>query len=157
MNAKNFTPANGVELNNNSGNSVKIVLNEECDQIISNDNSAQISSDGNYVKIISNGNFTDISSNGSSVKITSNGYSSKISSNGYAAKIESTGENAVITATGSNTKVKANIGSWITLTQWKKDHTDCKWKPVFVKTEQVDGERIKADTFYKLVDGKFEE
>lgn len=25
------------------------------------------------------------------------------------------------------------------------------------KTEQVDGKRIKADTYYKLIDGKFEE
>lgn len=27
--------------------------------------------------------------------------------------------------------------------------------PYAVKTEKVDGERIKADTFYKLVNGQF--
>ena len=27
--------------------------------------------------------------------------------------------------------------------------------PVCVKTEYVDGERIKEDTFYRLVDGEF--
>lgn len=29
--------------------------------------------------------------------------------------------------------------------------------PVCVKTEKVDGEHIKEDTFYKLVDGEFRE
>jgi hypothetical protein len=51
--------------------------------------------------------------------------------------------------------VKARKGSWITLAEWE----DCKEKkryvPKCVKTEYVDGERIKADTWYKLVDGEF--
>ena len=34
---------------------------------------------------------------------------------------------------------------------------DDVYTPVCVKTEQVDGERIKEDTFYKLENGKFVE
>ena len=60
-------------------------------------------------------------------------------------------------AAGNNSIAKAKIGSCITLAEWKKDHKDGKWKPVCVKTEQVDGEHIKANTFYKLVDGEFKE
>ena len=60
-------------------------------------------------------------------------------------------------AAGYNSIAKAKKGSWITLAEWKEDHKDGKWKPVCVKTEQVDGERIKADTWYRLVNGKFEE
>ena len=56
---------------------------------------------------------------------------------------------------GYDSKAKAAIGSWITLAEWKKIKDT--WTPVCVKTEQVDGERIKADTYYKLIDGKFEE
>ena len=56
---------------------------------------------------------------------------------------------------GYDSKAKAAIGSWITLAEWEK--VEDTWKPVCVKTEQVDGERIKADTYYKLIDGKFEE
>ena len=57
-------------------------------------------------------------------------------------------------AAGNNSIAKAKIGSWITLAEW-----DCinVWTPICVKTEQVDGERIKADTFYKLVNGEFKE
>lgn len=78
-------------------------------------------------------------------------------SSGDSAKIESTGEHSVVMAAGYNSIAKAKIGSWITLAEWKKDHEDGKWKPICVKTEQVDGERIKADTFYKLVNGEFKE
>lgn len=87
----------------------------------------------------------------------SSGDSAQIGSSGYSAQIESTGEHSVVMAAGYNSIAKAKIGSWITLAEWKKDHEDGKWKPICVKTEQVDGERIKADTFYKLVNGEFKE
>ena len=58
-------------------------------------------------------------------------------------------------AAGNNSIAKAKIGSWITLSEW--DCINGVWTPICVKTEQVDGERIKADTFYKLVDGEFKE
>ena len=56
---------------------------------------------------------------------------------------------------GNGSIAKAKIGSWITLAEWKM--IDNVYTPVCVKTEKVDGERIKEDTFYKLVDGKFKE
>ena len=58
-------------------------------------------------------------------------------------------------AAGNNSIAKAKIGSWITLAEWK--HNGNVWIPICVKTEQVDGECIKADTFYKLVNGEFKE
>ena len=58
-------------------------------------------------------------------------------------------------AAGNNSIAKAKIGSWITLSEW--DCINGVWIPICVKTEQVDGERIKADTFYKLVNGEFKE
>ena len=58
-------------------------------------------------------------------------------------------------AAGNNSIAKAKIGSWITLAEW--DYVDDVWIPICVKTEQVDGERIKDDTFYKLVNGEFKE
>ena len=54
---------------------------------------------------------------------------------------------------GNESVAKAKIGSWITLAEWKK--VNGVYTPVCVKTEQVDGERIKEDTFYKLENGNF--
>ena len=101
------------------------------------------------------GNFAQIGSSGYSAQIGSSGYSAKIGSSGDSAKIDSSGQNSVIMCAGYNSKAKAAIGSWITLAEWKR--IEGVWKPICVKTEQVDGKRIKADTYYKLIDGKFEE
>ena len=125
-----------------------------------NDNggySAKIGSSGYSAKIGSSGYSAQIGSSGYSAQIGSSGDSAKIGSSGDSAKIESTGEGSVVMAAGYNSIAKAKKGSWITLAEWKEDHKDGKWKPVCVKTEQVDGERIKADTWYRLVNGKFEE
>ena len=84
------------------------------------------------------------------------GNSAQIGSSGDSAKIDSSGKHSVVMCAGYNSMAKAKIGSWITLAEWKKN-SDGKWIPVCVKTEQVDGERIKEDTFYKLEDGEFKE
>ena len=58
---------------------------------------------------------------------------------------------------GINSRAKAKKGSWITLAEWKCDNNRDIWIPVCVRTEQVDGERIKEDIFYQLIDGEFKE
>ena len=99
---------------------------------------------------------TDLNDNGNnSAQIGSSGDYAQIGSSGYYAKIESTGNHSVVMAAGYNSIAKAKIGSWITLAEW--DCINGVWTPICVKTEQVDGERIKADTFYKLVNGEFKE
>lgn len=101
------------------------------------------------------GDFAQIGSSGDSAQIGSSGDFAKIGSSGDYAKIGSSGKDSVIMCAGYNSKAKAAIGSWITLAEWKR--IEDVWKPICVKTEQVDGKRIKADTYYKLIDGKFEE
>ena len=98
-----------------------------------------------------------IGSSGDYAKIGSSGYSAKIGSSGDYAKIDSTGEDSVIMCAGRNSKAKANIGSWITLAEWKWSNEKNRYVPVCVKTEYVDGEKIKADTWYKIENGKFVE
>ena len=100
-------------------------------------------------------NYAKIGSSGDYAQIGSSGYYAKIGSSGDYAKIESTGKHSVVMVAGSNSVAKAKTGSWITLAEW--DCIDGDWIPICVKTEQVDGERIKADTFYKLVNGEFKE
>ena len=87
----------------------------------------------------------------------SSGYSAQIGSSGNYAQIDSIGEDSVIMCVGIYSRVKAKKGSWITLAEWKYDDDKARWVPVCVKTEQVDGEIIKEDTFYQLIDGEFKE
>ena len=126
-------------------------------QIGSSGDSAKIGSSGYYAQIGSSGNSAQIGSSGDSAKIGSSGDSAKIGSSGDSAKIDSSGEDSVIMCAGLNSRAKAKKGSWITLAEWKYDDDKARWVPVCVKTEQVDGERIKEDTFYQLIDGEFKE
>ena len=103
------------------------------------------------------GDSAKIGSSGDSAQIGSSGYSAQIGSSGDYAKIESTGEDSVICCAGHNSVAKAKAGSWITLAEWVYSEEKGRWIPKCVKTEYVDGEHIKADTFYKLVDGEFKE
>ena len=58
---------------------------------------------------------------------------------------------------GNSSRAKAKVGSWITLAEWKWSDEKKRNVPVYVKTEYVDGENIKADTCYQLKNGKFVE
>ena len=90
-------------------------------------------------------------------QIGSSGYSAQIGSSGDYAKIDSTGEDSVIMCAGDSSIAKAKVGSWITLAEWKWSDKKKRDVPVCVKTEYVDGENIKADTWYQLKNGKFVE
>ena len=103
------------------------------------------------------GDYAQIGSSGDSAKIGSSGYSAQISSSGDSARIESTGEYSVICCAGNNSIAKAKKGSWITLSEWQYSKEKKRNIPVCVKTEYVDGERIKEDTWYRIVDGEFQE
>ena len=81
----------------------------------------------------------------------------QIGSSGDFAQIVSNGKYAVICCAGDNCIAKGKVGSWITLSEWAYSEKECVRIPICVKTEQIDGEKIKADTFYRLKNGKFVE
>ena len=138
-----------------SGDYAKIGSSGYYAKIGSSGDYAQIGSSGYYAQIGSSGDYAQIGSSGDYAQIGSSGDYAQIGSSGDYAQIESTGEHSVVMAAGHNSIAKAKIGSWITLAEWKNN--DGVLVPICVKTEQVEGERIKADTFYKLVDGEFKE
>ena len=96
-------------------------------------------------------------SSGYGAQIGSSGNGAQIGSSGDGAKIDSTGEDCVIMCAGINSVAKASKGSWITLSEWSYSDKKQRYIPVCVKTEFVDGEKIKADTYYKLDGGVFKE
>ena len=112
---------------------------------------------GNSAKIGSSGYSAQIGSSGNSAKIGSSGDYAQIGSSGNYAKINSTGEDAVIMCAGRKSKAKGKKGSWITLAEWVKDEEKGRYVPICVKTERVDGEKIKDDTYYTLKNGEFSE
>ena len=118
--------------------------------------SASIDS-GDSAQIGSSGDCAQIGSSGYSAQIGSSGDCAKIGSSGYYAQINCAGTDSVICCAGHGSVVKASTGCWITLAEWEYDSAKGRHVPVCVKTEFVDGERIKANTPYTLEKGEFVE
>ena len=136
-------------------NSAQIGSSGDYAQIGSSGDDAKIGSSGDYAKIGSSGDSAQIGSSGDYAKIGSSGDYAQIGSSGNSATINSSGENSVIMAAGADCVAKAKKGSWITLAEWME--VNGRFVPVCVKTEQVDGVKIKENTYYKLADGEFQE
>ena len=106
---------------------------------------------------VSSGYATQIGTSGNATQIGTSGYATQIGTSGDRTKINSTGKNTVIVCAGHGCIAKAKKGSWITLSEWEKNFVEKRYIPVCVKTEYVDGEKIKEDTYYTLENGEFVE
>ena len=140
-----------------SGDSAQIGSSGYSAKIGSSGYFAQIGSSGYFAKIGSSGDFAKIGSSGYSAQIGSSGDFAQIGSSGDFARIDCTGEDSVVCCAGHGSVVKAPVGCWITLSEWRYDGQKDRAVPVRVKTEYVDGEKIKADTPYTLKNGEFVE
>jgi len=73
---------------------------------------------------------------------------------GYQGAASATGQDTIACGLGIGAKAMASLGNWIVLSEWEQD-TDYKWHRKDVKSALVDGEVIKADTYYLLKNGEF--
>ena len=148
----------------NSGNASLLISSKSNSQLASSGYYSRQASCGNYSRLASSGGFSEqassgmrscIANSGSCSNIASLGNYSRLASSGDDAHINSKGEYSVICCAGNSSQVKAKKGSWITLSEWVYENG--REIPKCVKTEYVDDERIKEDTFYTLRDGEFVE
>ena len=139
-----------------SGYAAKIGSSGDDAKIGSSGRYAQIGSSGDDAKIGSSGRYAQIGSSGRYAQIGSSGRYAQIGSSGDDAKIECSSDHAVVVCAGKRAQVKAPIGTWITLAEYAD--FDGKGYPCkCVRSTIVDGETIKADTWYTLKDGEFVE
>ena len=112
---------------------------------------------GDSAKIGSSGDSAKIGSSGYSAQIGSSGDSAQIGSSGNYAKIDICGKDSVAAGIGIGSIIKGAVGNWITLAEWIYDSPKGRHIPVCVRSAQIDGETLKADTWYKLCGGEFVE
>ena len=122
--------------------SLEFIWEKSIEPASSGDNS-QLASSGYRSRLASSGDYSQLASSGDYSKLASSGDYSQLASSGY---------NSVIANIGIKGIAKASKGSWITLAEYNANEM-----LIAVKTEQVDGDRIKADTWYQLADGEFVE
>ena len=84
---------------------------------------------------------------------TNTGGQSAATNTGYCSAATVEGKDSIAIVTGYDSKAKGALGCWIVLTErvgWNGNGYPIKEVKAFL----VDGEIIKADTFYKLIDGE---
>ena len=108
---------------------------------------------GDYSAATNTGYRSAATNTGDYSAATNTGYRSAATNTGdYSAAIVG-GKESVAIVTGKNSKAKGALDCWIVLTE--RGEWDGNVYPIKeVKTFKVDGEKIKADTFYQLINGE---
>ena len=140
-----------------SGDSSKLAASGYSSKLAASGDSSQLAASGDSSKLAASGYSSQLAASGDYSKLAASGYSSKLAASGYSSQLAASGNYSVVVGIGVNTIAKAVKGCWITLAEWKYDDEKEATIPVCVKTEYVDGKRIKENVFYKLVDGEFTE
>lgn len=79
----------------------------------------------------------------------------KSKTTGNSAHAEVSGKESIASTLGIEGKAKGALGCWIVCTEWENKNEG--WHIKCVKAAAVDGENIKADTWYMLKNGEFVE
>ena len=132
---------------NKTGNSAKLAASG---------NSAQLAASGNSAKLAASGDWAQLAASGDWAKLAASGDWAQLAASGNSAQLELNGKDSVGAIVGFAGKIKAKKGCWITLAEWKQN-SDGRYVPVCVRSAQIDGEKLKKDVWYRLVDGEFKE
>ena len=124
-------------------------------RLASSGDSARLASSGYNAQLASSGDFARLASSGYNAQLASSGDSARLASSGDSARLASSGDNSVVMSAGIGGKVKAAVGNWIAIAEW--EIKDSHFVPVSIVVAKVDGEKVKADTWYKAQNGQMVE
>jgi hypothetical protein len=128
---------------------------------------------GNYSAATNTGNYSAATNTGYRSAATNTGDQSAATNTGNYSAATNTGDQSAATntgdqsaatvegkesvamATGYESKAKGALGCWIVLAEWEEREDGFHVKDV--QCARVDGEKVKADTFYQLKGGEFVE
>lgn len=136
-----------------SGYSSQLAASGYCSKLAASGNCNKLAASGGYSQLATSGFYSQLAASGDCSQLAALGDYSRLAASGNCSQLEITGSNSVGAAIGINNIIKASLGCWITLAEYKRDGID--YIPICVKSAQVDDEIIKADTWYKLVNGEF--
>ena len=108
---------------------------------------------GNRSAATNTGNCSAATNTGDYSAATNTGDCSAATNTGDCSAAKVSGKESIAIVTGKGSKAAGALGDWIVLTErgeWNGDTCPIK----AVKVVKVDGEKIKPDTWYQLVDGE---
>jgi hypothetical protein len=140
-----------------SGHYSQLAASGDYSQLAASGHSSQLAASGHYSQLAASGDSSQLAASGHSSQLAASGHYSQLAASGDYSKLELNEVDSIGAAIGSDSTIKSKKGNWITLAEWKFDENKNRYVPICVKSIQVDGKKIKADTFYTLKNGKFVE
>ena len=121
--------------------------------VASNSGDYGVASNSGNCGIASNSGYNGVASNSGDKGAASNsGDCGAASNSGNWGAAETSGKHSIAISVGYDSKARGALGTWIVLAE--RDEWDGEGCPIKdVRAFKVDGEQVKADTWYKLVNG----
>ena len=107
---------------------------------------------GYYAHATTTGYRAHAATTGDDAHAATTGNDAHAATTGDCAHAAVKGESSIACALGSNSAAKGALGCWLCLAEYDSD-----WNVIGGQFIQVDGEKIKADTYYTLKNGEFVE
>ena len=155
----------------NTGNCSAATNTGNCSAATNTGNCSAATNTGNYSAATNTGNCSAATNTGNCSAATNTGYRSAATNTGNYSAATNTGNCSAATNTGYRSaaivdekesvavslgakgRAKGNVGCWIVLAEWD---TESRHR-IDVKSFYVDGEKVKANTFYVLRNGELVE
>lgn len=139
-----------------SGDGNCIASSYGCSRLSASGHNSSIAASGLNSRIAASGDRSRLVISGVNGRIAASGDRSRLVSIWDGSCLVSSGdvnrlavrENSIAAAVGAYSRVKAGVGSWIVLAEWKDE------KPKCVKAAMIDGEALKPDVWYELKNGE---
>jgi hypothetical protein len=144
----------------------KLAASGDYSQLAASGHYSKLAASGHYSKLAASGDYSQLAASGHSSKLAASGHYSQLAASGHYSQLAASGDysqleingaDSIGAAIGINNVIKGKKGCWITLAEWKWNDKKDRWLPVCVKSAQIDGKKLKADTWYQLVGGEFKE
>ena len=113
----------------------------------------KLAASGDYSQLAASGHYSKLAASGYDSQLAASGDDSQLAASGYSSKLAASGHSSVVASIGVNGVASGIKRSWIVLAEYEWDGK--YYKPLCVKTAQIDGEKLKENTYYKLEKGEF--
>jgi hypothetical protein len=133
-----------------TGNSAHAATTGDFAHAATTGHSAHAATTGDFAHAATTGYSAHAATTGYSAHAATTGHSAHAATTGDSAHAATTGDNTISAGIGMNNKAKANLGSWIVLSEY-----DDNYNLKCVKTAKVDGKKILPDTWYMLKNRQF--
>ena len=133
------------------------VSSKDYSKLASSGHYSQLASSGHSSKLASSGHYSKLASSGHYSQLASSGHYSQLASSGDYSQLASSGDYSIVAGIGHDNIANGKKGCWIVLAEWVYDEKLNRYIPECVKSEKIDGKKLKEDVYYKLEKGKFKE